>query len=191
LVRWPSSSSAASAHQTEAERLEQLRQSLAGATPAEPPALTIKPPTDAAAILDAFDKPRPSSSANSTSSQAAPAKPAGSGFVIQDPFGGAAVPQAYLRAAAGNALWPQLARCWRPVRAQPGVELLVTLDDHGQLSEPPSVVREAAAKVDDLRLRAEAEAIRAATACAPYAVALGGAQRSFRLDFSAQRTEPD
>lgn len=191
LVRWPSSSSSASAPQSEAQRLEQLRQSLVGTEPANPPAPDSKSAADAAAILDAFDKPRPSPSTSSTISQAAPVKPAGAGGVIQDPLGGAAVPQSYLRAAAGNVLWPQLTRCWRPIRAQPNVELLVTLDDHGQLTEPPSVVREASANVDDLRLSAETEAIRAAKACAPYTAAMAGPQRSFRLDFSAQRTGPD
>lgn len=185
LVRWPSSTSAVAPPESEAERLERLRLSLAGGAPVSPPSAGPKSPVDLAALLQAFDRSSQSPSPDTASAQSTRAGPTGTGAVISDPMGGAAPPLAYLRAAAGNRLWPQVSRCWRPIKTQPSVELLVSLDDHGQLEEPPSIVREPSAKIDSLRLKAEAEAVRAAGACAPYALA-ADQPRAFRLDFSAQ-----
>lgn len=194
LVRWPASASASRTPQTEADRLETLRQSLLGPSTPDSATPTYEPipktPIDAAVLLQAFDEAHGSAPVAKPPAQSAVgSSKAGASTIIEDPLGGAAAPAAYLRAVAGTELWPQLSRCWRPLPSQPKIELLVTLDEHGRLTEPPSIVREASAKIDGLRLEAEAEAVRAASACAPYVLSVSKRQ-SFRLDFSNASSRP-
>lgn len=183
LVRLPSSAAPTpSPEQAELSRLESLRAALASPTaPADAePAPT--PAADASVLLQAFDwdhgiSPKPAPPA------AAPPPPrAAAGGSGDDPYARASVPSPESLAPRISDLWPQFKRCWRPQRAFPAVKLSVSLDARGGLAEPPSVVRDPAAKADPARLQAEAEAVRAVIACAPYAVA-GGGPRSFEVAF--------
>ena len=89
-------------------------------------------------------------------------------------------------AASTGALWGAIAPCWRNLnfRGQVEVTIEVSLDAKGSLRGPPRVMREAAALLSDPRLKSEANALMALTACMPRGdLELAG--KSYRLEFPA------
>lgn len=72
-------------------------------------------------------------------------------------------------AASSGDLWNAIAPCWRKLdyRGQEAVTIEVTLDDRGRLRGPPIVIRSPAALLTERRLKAEAAALSALTACVP------------------------
>jgi hypothetical protein len=181
LVRFSNSTQAA-APQTEMQRLEKLRVQLSGDVSLDSPPEPPRPPSDPAALLRAFDQARQGAALKADNTRTAKIAAAGIASALDDPMAQASVPSAAARKAPHPDLWPQLARCWRPAPAFPLVKLTVTLDDHGALVEPPSVVRDPTQTPDRARLQAEGEAIRAVIACAPYPMA-GNTARSVELEF--------
>ena len=68
--------------------------------------------------------------------------------------------------AAGD-MWDQIETCWRPDAPVP-VTLEVVIDSGGRLAVPPRILRPDGARLDELRLRAEARAVQAVANCAPF-----------------------
>ncbi len=64
-------------------------------------------------------------------------------------------------------MWAQIQPCWRP-QAVVAVTLEVVIDGQGRLVVPPRIVRPADARLDETRLVAEARAVQAVAACAPF-----------------------
>ncbi len=88
--------------------------------------------------------------------------------------------------ASTGALWGAIAPCWRNLnfRGQVAVTIEVALDAKGSLRGPPRVMREATALLSDPRLKSEANALMALTACMPRGdLELAG--KSYRLEFPA------
>jgi hypothetical protein len=187
LFRLPSQASTV-APSSQMSALESLRQQLQAASPPSAQALkpSPAPASSAQAILAAFDRPHPPKKA--TVSDPAPAKagsvspPAHAGQggssakPIEDPLALASFSPQTLNVAAASGLWPQVARCWRPAGPK-GVQvrLSVSLDARGQLIGPPQVIGPPAGQGDRDLAQAQAEAIDAVMACAPYA---SGAQNA-------------
>lgn len=72
-------------------------------------------------------------------------------------------------AASSGDLWNAIAPCWRKLnyRGQEAVTIEVILDDRGRLRGPPVVIRKPTALLTERRLRSEANALAALTACMP------------------------
>ncbi len=64
-------------------------------------------------------------------------------------------------------MWAQIQPCWRPQTAV-AVMLEVVIDGQGRLVVPPRILRPANARLDETRLVAEARAVQAVAACAPF-----------------------
>jgi hypothetical protein len=90
--------------------------------------------------------------------------------------------------ASTGGLWGQVAPCWRtlPVAAQTPVSLEVVLDATGTLTRPPRVIRPPSEPVPDARLKAEARALAALSACMPRND-LRFAGGTYRLEFGPGR----
>jgi len=89
-------------------------------------------------------------------------------------------------AASTGALWGAMAPCWRNLgfRGQVAVTIEVSLNARGSLSGPPRVMRATTALLSDPRLKSEANALMALTACMPKGdLELAG--KSYRLEFPA------
>jgi hypothetical protein len=162
----------------EAASIEQLRLKLSGDQPAGP---ASPPPRDAArpdpgAVLEAFEERRLPASSQASARSASASASGQPNVLIEDPFAGASTPGSGTAARQNSAIWTRVAHCWRPKRADVQVILMLHLDQQGGLIEPPIVVRKASIKVDDARLEAEAEAVRAVVQCAPYPAAPGAAE---------------
>lgn len=82
-------------------------------------------------------------------------------------------------------LWGVVQPCWKKLgkSSTRPVTLEVSLDDRGQLSVAPKVLRPVGNRVDEEQLRAEALAITALSACMPRSAPRWGG-RVYRLEFS-------
>ena len=183
LVRLSAQTARIPAASSETERLENLRIALSGGALAAAPAQPYKPPTDPEALIQNLDKLNEIAASRVAEPRAALAGSAESAPPQDDPYARASVPSSAPKPASGSDLWPQIARCWKPAKAFPKVTVTVAFDERGGLSEPPSVVRDPALTVDQNRLQAEGEAVRAVIACAPYSAA-GGGPRRLQLEFA-------
>jgi hypothetical protein len=169
----------------DASPLEQLRQRLLAQSP---PTATTSEARSAGQIPDVLtelDRQARASDSSKPNPRSGPVgSPANKGELHpgQDPWARASVVDAVDPAAARTGLWSQIARCWHPPRSNVVVKLLVTLTDRGVVAAPPSVVRDAANRIDSARLAAEAEAKSAVASCGPYAIA-PGAPRLYEMDF--------
>lgn len=86
---------------------------------------------------------------------------------------------------SAGGLWGRIEPCWRDLssQGQVAVRLEVVLDSAGRLRAPPTILRQDAVKLDDVRLRSEERALQALAACMPKAPnQLGG--RSYQLTFT-------
>lgn len=70
---------------------------------------------------------------------------------------------------AAGGLWGQIEPCWRDIAGatRGAIVLEVSLDQQGRLSAPPRILRRPEADSDQQRLRAEAMALAALSACLP------------------------
>ena len=74
--------------------------------------------------------------------------------------------------------------CWRDLQGQEAVRLEVVVDGRGALQGPPKVMRDASARLTEPRLKSEANALSALSACLPR----GGARAGrYELAFPATR----
>ena len=88
---------------------------------------------------------------------------------------------------ASGDMWGQIETCWRP-EAAVAVTLEVVIDSGGRLALPPRILRPDGARLDERRLIAEARAIQAVAACAPFrsgAPVFG--RKTYRFAFAAKR----
>lgn len=91
-------------------------------------------------------------------------------------------------AASTGGLWGQVAPCWRtlPVAARAPVSLEIILDSAGALRRPPRIIRPSNEPVSEARLKAEAQALAALSACMPrHDLRFAGGV--YRLDFGPDR----
>jgi hypothetical protein len=68
---------------------------------------------------------------------------------------------------ARDDLWGQLQTCWRP-NSPVAVTLEIVVDSSGGLAVPPKILRPLGARLDEVRYRAEADAVDAVARCAPF-----------------------
>ncbi len=165
--------------------LEHLRVQLdpppVAAAPNEPKA----PAHNAAELLAAFEQSKTLAGARQGAPKAASPDPQ---VVADNPWQHAAIQRQTKPDRPDAALWTRLSRCWRSAKTFPDVTLVVALDAAGNLMDTPTVVRSASDKEDRNRYEAEAEAVRAAIACAPYPAAQNQA-RSLQLEFALARDQ--
>ena len=83
-------------------------------------------------------------------------------------------------------MWGRIETCWRP-EAAVVVTLEVVIDSSGRLALPPRILRPDGARLDERRLIAEARAIQAVAACAPFrsGAPLFG-KKTYRFAFAAK-----
>ena len=85
-------------------------------------------------------------------------------------------------AVSTGTLWGE--PCWRDLRGQEAVSLEVVVDGRGALQGPHKVMRDASARLTEPRLKSEANALAALSACLPR----GGARAGrYELAFPATR----
>lgn len=91
-------------------------------------------------------------------------------------------------ASSTGGLWGEVAPCWRslPVAARAPVSLEIVLDSAGALRRPPRIIRPSDEPVSEARLKAEAQALAALSACMPrHDLRFAGGV--YRLDFGPRR----
>lgn len=90
------------------------------------------------------------------------------------------------KSRASGDMWGQVSNCWQPTqRLTSSVVLEVTVDDNGQVAMPPRILRPGETPRDSIRFDAEAQAVRAVFACAPYSPAAPRNQRkTYRISFA-------
>jgi len=87
--------------------------------------------------------------------------------------------------ASMNDLWKAIAPCWHRMADKNtlSVTLSVSFSPLGNLSKPPVIVRDPAARLTDQQLRSESLAINALAQCGPYLMAFG--QNDVSVQFPA------
>ncbi len=168
----------------------------------EPDPPKAKPKTDLAALFQEITQAHAASAAERAEQQAKDARKAkagqgdGGSEARSDKAKG---PQAKAKDVEGETdqpgdkgkatgdMWDQIETCWRPDSPVP-VTLEVVVDTAGQLAIPPRILRPDGARLDELRLRAEAKAVQAVAACAPYrrGAPLAG-RKTYRFAFVGRR----
>jgi hypothetical protein len=87
--------------------------------------------------------------------------------------------------ASTGTLWGAIEPCWSNLgfRGQIPVTIDVALDTRGGLKGPPKVIRNASARLDESRLRSEANALAALAACMPRVGEVRLTGNNVRLEF--------
>ena len=165
LVRGASPASASAAP---ASTLDSLRQRLVQDLPSPLAAGPVKTPQNLAALLDLIGPPQPAAAPSPHPAVDSARGAAGHQARLVDP--GSLASMITPESVDRTELWPQVARCWRPLRSAAAVAMLVRLDERGDIQGQPVVFRRGSG-ADEGRVAAEQEATRALWDCAPYHLA--------------------
>lgn len=187
MVRLSEASQQSYAAQQQAAQLEAFRQRLVSDGAATAQTDLPKPSAaQVATLLKVFGQDSVRNQKALTQNAVTPASaghPAPSPALDLDPFAHVSVPKVADWNPVQAAVWVKVTHCWKPGRSAPKVKLWVAFDNEGGIAQPPAVMRDPDAKVDRAHITAEAEAIRAVLACAPYPPALVRGGKSLQLEF--------
>jgi hypothetical protein len=152
----------------DANALDRLMQKIRADAPNALPASAPQGKTgSAAALLDEIARAHAAQGKDKTGEAPASGAPRPSGPAGQKAAASDHGAQQGAQGQAEGELWGQIQICWKPTAAVP-VVLEVVIDSSGRLAAPPAILRPAGAALDEKRLKAEASAVQAVAACAPF-----------------------